>query len=208
MKKLKIYSPIQGSSPLARGLPDGGWTVTQSTGIIPARAGFTYCTIRTKNGCLDHPRSRGVYEITDMVIESAEGSSPLARGLLVERCVDPTASRIIPARAGFTRPQWCLSYVRWDHPRSRGVYKPIAPGTCRPSGSSPLARGLRSSSTLFDKFARIIPARAGFTWPRTGRSRPARDHPRSRGVYIIFTIRDGKVIGSSPLARGLPSGTR
>ena len=31
------------------------------------------------------------------------GSSPLARGLLHPRNVDPVIARIIPARAGFTR---------------------------------------------------------------------------------------------------------
>ena len=50
-----------GSSPLARGLPQSIPKLTDRTGIIPARAGFT----RRKAGqpCLprDHPRSRGVY---------------------------------------------------------------------------------------------------------------------------------------------------
>ena len=35
------FSPYNGSSPLARGLPPGGRRRTGRTGIIPARAGFT-----------------------------------------------------------------------------------------------------------------------------------------------------------------------
>ncbi len=50
----------------------------------------------------DHPRSRGVYTIADLVIEAAEGSSPLARGLRRHKLQVTHSRRIIPARAGFT----------------------------------------------------------------------------------------------------------
>ena len=92
------------------------------------------------------------------------GSSPLARGL---RPDDPDASsttRIIPARAGFTRRVcqviWAVEdhprsrgvYFAWkipliseftDHPRSRGVYIIASTVDLELPGSSPLARGLR-----------------------------------------------------------------
>ena len=51
------------------------------------------------------------------------------------------------------------------------------------SGSSPLARGLRS-------YRSVDP-------------RPHPDHPRSRGVYPSYSAGPGTVPGSSPLARGL-----
>ena len=54
---------------------------------------------------------------------------------------------------------------------------------------------------------RIIPARAGFTSNSTTARRPARDHPRSRGVYSRYATVCGRWPGSSPLARGLPSQT-
>ena len=50
-----------GSSPLARGLPDATATIPRTTGIIPARAGFTGDWVVTTPGGWDHPRSRGVY---------------------------------------------------------------------------------------------------------------------------------------------------
>ena len=52
----------------------------------------------------------------------AEGSSPLARGLLAwfQAYVQPT--RIIPARAGFTLTSPPIRCLLSDHPRSRGVY--------------------------------------------------------------------------------------
>ena len=71
-------------------------------------------------------------------------------------------------------------------------------------GSSPLARGLRSSRVTARSSRGIIPARAGFTY-MVGSSRSSfPDHPRSRGVYrgIRMSWTGGR--GSSPLARGLP----
>ena len=50
---------------------------------------------------------------------------------------------------------------------------------------------------------RIIPARAGFTPPRGMRCRAPRDHPRSRGVYVVNWLVYTAWPGSSPLARGL-----
>ena len=50
-----------GSSPLARGLPGPSSLASPSSGIIPARAGFTTRPVRRSCGRWDHPRSRGVY---------------------------------------------------------------------------------------------------------------------------------------------------
>ena len=73
------------------------------------------------------------------------------------------ASRIIPARAGFTPPDQPHRRPRPDHPRSRGVY---------------------IATTTEERAAeRIIPARAGFTLHLAGRLEQHEDHPRSRGVY-------------------------
>ena len=111
-----------------------------------------------------------------------------------------------------------------DHPRSRGVYAAVTPASSSPSGSSPLARGLRRRRPSPARPDRIIPARAGFTsclrWQpssaswiipaRAGftaacspRDAVRRDHPRSRGVYGPVQAHQGVGDGSSPLARGL-----
>ena len=73
---------IDGSSPLARGLPVGNAAQSSEEGIIPARAGFTVEAVPRRRGLRDHPRSRGVYG------RGAEGGQD--------------AAGIIPARAGFT----------------------------------------------------------------------------------------------------------
>ena len=52
-------------------------------------------------------------------------------------------------------------------------------------------------------YARIIPARAGFTGRVPHTEEYNRDHPRSRGVYPPFWESPREMRGSSPLARGL-----
>ena len=111
----------------------------------------------------DHPRSRGVYGTSTRRNPLKLGSSPLARGLREERCIGEEATRIIPARAGFTLGDPGPGRLLADHPRSRGVY--IVGALCRQGlwGSSPLARGLHLAEHGARHQPRIIPARAGFT---------------------------------------------
>ena len=70
-------------------------------------------------------------------------------------------------------------------------------------GSSPLARGLRVVCNGGMCRLRIIPARAGFTVLLLAHDRVVPDHPRSRGVYIADLPLEDRLLGSSPLARGL-----
>ena len=71
-----------GSSPLARGLHLDDDSDPGVPRIIPARAGFTLGNRRSRSRRMDHPRSRGVYGHSIARNHLAEGSSPLARGLL------------------------------------------------------------------------------------------------------------------------------
>ena len=197
------WSRMAGSSPLARGLPRAGADRRARDRIIPARAGFTVPAAQEWRARRDHPRSRGVYATPTCGSAARGGSSPLARGLPWDASGRFSGSGIIPARAGFTARCTPTSHPGPDHPRSRGVYRwEYYSRGCR-SGSSPLARGLPTTRSPHDRRLRIIPARAGFT-PRPRRSGPPRrDHPRSRGVYPGKGVHMGRILGSSPLARGL-----
>ena len=152
-----------GSSPLARGLPQGKSHGQVREGIIPARAGFTTAATVTPRISPDHPRSRGVYMKHARRPRDAMGSSPLARGLPPRATRPPPTPRIIPARAGFTAPRDTEIRRKQDHPRSRGVYSPWTGAMRMTSGSSPLARGLPRFDPAPGRDAGIIPARAGFT---------------------------------------------
>ena len=193
----------RGSSPLARGLHEGGDARPVGARIIPARAGFTTTISGTCAPPMDHPRSRGVYRSRRVMVRAASGSSPLARGLPRIPGVQGDANRIIPARAGFTPRPHGDGEGRGDHPRSRGVYQRVCGDPPGIGGSSPLARGLLPAGYHRLTVDRIIPARAGFTRAYEFPCRMDEDHPRSRGVYGWSQDAPAARYGSSPLARGL-----
>ena len=172
-----------GSSPLARGLLNTARRYAPAVGIIPARAGFTRRTPVDGFRTPDHPRSRGVYQLSDVHSEPVGGSSPLARGLQGGCGGGGRRQRIIPARAGFTQHLDRRPAGDGDHPRSRGVYVEPGSNPVSETGSSPLARGLRMSPAPASAPIGIIPARAGFTSASWFQFSVVRDHPRSRGVY-------------------------
>ena len=207
-----VYDPAgtadlddEGSSPLARGLRGAIPSVRRGSRIIPARAGFTSTPSPSSSTARDHPRSRGVYASDNLARASENGSSPLARGLRRRHLRAYHGPRIIPARAGFTAVPPGGVGAGQDHPRSRGVYECSMRSGSRTSGSSPLARGLRRRNRSRASQTRIIPARAGFTVGDALEGAGRKDHPRSRGVYLATVAHDAVIIGSSPLARGLPS---
>ena len=197
---------FRGSSPLARGLRGPLRRLRRRRRIIPARAGFTEIDYTLPRPVGDHPRSRGVYAGVETVQPTLGGSSPLARGLRVPAESSARPDRIIPARAGFTATPPERMCTTSDHPRSRGVYGRDGLEAVFEGGSSPLARGLRSSGRGVHDSLRIIPARAGFTLHVTQRCGEGEDHPRSRGVYRRSIICAVNLRGSSPLARGLRLG--
>ena len=92
-----------------------------------------------------------------------------------------------------------------DHPRSRGVYMWVKKNPHENQGSSPLARGLHRIRHALPVETGIIPARAGFTITARIPERLSADHPRSRGVYGPRLTAMISGVGSSPLARGLPT---
>ena len=154
-----------GSSPLARGLQHLDLDPGRDLGIIPARAGFTHWPSSWGPASPDHPRSRGVYLDSVPIRLSADGSSPLARGLQGALPGRFHHHGIIPARAGFTSSRATRILRSRDHPRSRGVYASGILSLTGAIGSSPLARGLRSVGVNIHSQIWIIPARAGFTSP-------------------------------------------
>ena len=90
------------------------------------------------------------------------------------------------------------------HPRSRGEHRMVARSASAAGGSSPLARGTRSTCCWYERSDWFIPARAGNTWTSTPPAAIRAVHPRSRGEHQWVNYATLTDAGSSPLARGTP----
>ena len=133
------------------------------------------------------------------------GSSPLTRGKRGCLRALQTLAGLIPAHAGKTLSLVASFAGGVAHPRSRGenLAQRLTPVTSQ--GSSPLTRGKPERAQEGRSRARLIPAHAGKTEPRSRSAGTPAAHPRSRGenpggvpVYSTWE-------GSSPLTRGKPS---
>ena len=95
-----------------------------------------------------------------------------------------------------------------DHPRTRGEY-PINSFTDSGSlGSPPHTRGILKLAWSPYHRNGITPAHAGNTCLRTDTTFCWRDHPRTRGEYVIIPISDFFRGGSPPHTRGIRTGIR
>ena len=137
----KPVETVDGSSPLARGAREESVAGALVAGLIPARAGSTTKATSHPARCSARPRSRGEHTPQSQRSARSDGSSPLARGAHLRVRPDHADLRLIPARAGSTRPRTRRTAPSWAHPRSRGEHLRIVPATRPPAGSSPLARG-------------------------------------------------------------------
>ena len=153
----------EGSSPLARGPLSATRTVSDKTGLIPARAGTTGELLESWGSLRAHPRSRGDHCRRGVTFRSPLGSSPLARGPPDTRAAGGEFVGLIPARAGTTCRPTPTRRSEGAHPRSRGDHLPRGRRRPRVWGSSPLARGPHGGVSLVVPRPGLIPARAGTT---------------------------------------------
>ena len=155
--------PIEGSSPLSRGIPPREEIELFIDRIIPALAGNTIIHRHEYLFDEDHPRSRGEYTVTPGNVTDYDGSSPLSRGIHEGVWNCKMTPGIIPALAGNTSSGCWMLCSGKDHPRSRGEY--VQPFTKNDSytGSSPLSRGIQFVLQTVLNDGRIIPALAGNT---------------------------------------------
>ena len=170
--------------------------------FIPARAGNTLKCFSCSSHPAVHPRSRGEHAQDIHPDRALFGSSPLARGTPGPWDRGAHSSRFIPARAGNTSRSPTSRRDSTVHPRSRGEHTFRPCSTRLFGGSSPLARGTRSSLRAVPISHRFIPARAGNTVVCPSSSRASAVHPRSRGEHGHADEIQVASYGSSPLARG------
>ena len=172
------------------------------SGLIPARAGNTHVTFIPNDTAWAHPRSRGEHILQRHTMPPSRGSSPLARGTLMDVFGKALSPGLIPARAGNTK--WVLQTVVNDgaHPRSRGEHMTDLTLKLTEAGSSPLARGTLCTPGFSPYSLGLIPARAGNTFQVVTSAPLPWAHPRSRGEHSVIGVVIMPALGSSPLARG------
>ena len=150
--------------------------------FIPARAGNTSPPDSRSHTTPVHPRPRGEHGTIKTVPVPSCGSSPPARGTLVELVRHELVVRFIPARAGNTVRKLPPHLLLPVHPRPRGEHR------------------FRRCSMA--SLCRFIPARAGNTAPGRRASTWSPVHPRPRGEHTPAVSDAGRNSGSSPPARG------
>ncbi len=156
--------------------------VDGTTRFIPAGAGNTIATCSSWPMRPVHPRWRGEHVFLPRLTALFGGSSPLARGTLIDTVGRVADDRFIPAGAGNTLERFDGSTTSSVHPRWRGEHQTAG-------HDAAAAR-------------RFIPAGAGNTHLII-MSRPARPvHPRWRGEHATQGACFAYHAGSSPLARG------
>ena len=160
---LWLWWSRSGSSPLARGTRQRQSHVPGHVRLIPARAGNTYFPPFRARAGTAHPRSRGEHSLVIMCQPAMFGSSPLARGTLIQPARESQQPRLIPARAGNTFGVSAAGTPESAHPRSRGEHLEFLAVEVTGLGSSPLARGTRILPPVTRDTVRLIPARAGNT---------------------------------------------
>ena len=134
-----------GSSPRGRGKPSVPPLLRPGFRLIPARAGKT----RRGGGVVGikraHPRAGGENRTRPPPRRRGGGSSPRGRGKLRQLVDRIVRVRLIPARAGKTRPRFSGRRTPWAHPRAGGENGTRALGIPAHGGSSPRGRGKLAS---------------------------------------------------------------
>jgi len=193
---------MMGSSPLARGGHEGFCCWASRPGLIPAGAGRTRSAHRPPGRRPAHPRWRGADRGAKFRSLTMPGSSPLARGGLLDATAPMQTVGLIPAGAGRTSTASRIASALRAHPRWRGAdFEEPNPYTSF-EGSSPLARGGLGGRGLQSSPAGLIPAGAGRTTRESRTGCPSGAHPRWRGADLTRASFGTSQPGSSPLARG------
>ena len=191
-----------GSSPRMRGKPADAPTSTGLLRIIPAHAGQTSSTRRSRFCSSDHPRACGANVFLSIVVFEQIGSSPRMRGKPRLGEHSHTGERIIPAHAGQTAETMNGPVPVSDHPRACGANEGEEATGAPPPGSSPRMRGKRRSPRASTTETRIIPAHAGQTEENTVFRGAVSDHPRACGANKTNELITLGADGSSPRMRG------
>ena len=191
-----------GLSPLTRGNRVLGLPHHRQHGPIPAHAGQPppSCAARWRSRA--YPRSRGATIKLKLLLDNAQGLSPLTRGNHARRGAGVGAQGPIPAHAGQPWLRVGSSRTRRAYPRSRGATASRRACSVSVWGLSPLTRGNLERAVLELAGFGPIPAHAG--QPEVGAAIDVGEgaYPRSRGATGPRFVTPSGMRGLSPLTRG------
>ena len=152
-------------------------------GFIPAHAGSTYSTSGSCGELPVHPRACGEHISRVGRDGPVTGSSPRMRGALTDVTEGAYDVRFIPAHAGSTHRGYGAASYNPVHPRACGEHLPEYRAYDFVHGSSPRMRGAPPTSVFPLHPLRFIPAHAGSTQARPGKSVRNSVHPRACGEH-------------------------
>ena len=196
-----------GSSPRVRGKRVGAGGVLARRGLIPACAGKTAARSPRSSRPRAHPRMCGENLPELRKLTKERGSSPRVRGKRHPPWPSASASGLIPACAGKTRPWWRSRRCPPAHPRVCGENAAAERRPAPTGGSSPRVRGKHAGGEPAPGVVRLIPACAGKTHQPRRAWRVVQAHPRVCGENIISMQAFRQRAGSSPRVRGKLSRT-
>ena len=185
---MSAIAAILGSSPRMRRARVAALEGLASRGIIPAYAGSTWRSPRTRSSARDHPRVCGEHGAMSSPEKGFMGSSPRMRGAprRGQRRLRPQG--IIPAYAGSTSPPPGSCAACRDHPRVCGEHQRMNVRHELRRGSSPRMRGAHRVRYHVQRGRGIIPAYAGSTRWHSSSGPRRRDHPRVCGEHDMSRV--------------------
>ena len=182
------------------------WWCRPGLGLIPAHAGKTGLSSKTRSAAPAHPRSCGENAVRRATSTVCRGSSPLMRGKRLVGTLFQERVGLIPAHAG----KRACTPQRKNRERLIPAHAGKTLRGSRPLAGSrahPHARGenMRQSARV-SFFPGLIPAHAGKNRPARRRTSLRGAHPRSCEENRVQARRVLRLQGSSPLTRGKPRG--
>ncbi|MFW5397406.1 MAG: hypothetical protein XXXNARYT_003134 [Candidatus Accumulibacter regalis] len=139
--KMRVVSPVGGSSPRLRGTLKGSSDHRRRSRFIPAPAGNALRVFSPYGEVTVHPRACGERKSSARRARALTGSSPRLRGTRLPVICRHRFTRFIPAPAGNAQTHPAQPRTRAVHPRACGERSLSTAVLIRDSGSSPRLRG-------------------------------------------------------------------
>ena len=150
----------------------------------------------------EHPRVHGEQPRCAARRGRRAGTSPRARGAVLQQVRHRPYGGNIPACTGSSSWTRTSAASAWEHPRVHGEQRRSGSRQGPSGGTSPRARGAALQVPVRVFLRGNIPACTGSRGPPAGSGTSAGEHPRVHGEQIAATLRQDPSSGTSPRARG------